>query len=58
MSVHTYGWTEFEIAPSTQVLTVTTYGIDWYSETDLAADPAGIAGRTPAVVSQFTVTPK
>lgn len=39
-------------------LTITTYGIPWYSEADLAADPAGVTARTPAVVSRFRVSPK
>ena len=55
VSVHTYGWTEFEIDPSTMALTVTTYGIDWYSEADLAANPGGVLSRTPQIVSQFVV---
>ncbi len=55
---HTYGWSEFEIAAATQMLTVTTYGIDWYSKADLASDPGGVIARTPTVVSRFTVLPK
>lgn len=58
VSVHAYGWTEFEIGQSSQVLTVTTYGIDIYSENDLANNPGDIITRTPAIVSQFSVTPK
>jgi hypothetical protein len=58
VAVHTYGWTEFEIGRVTQALTVTTYGVDYYSEQDLIADPGDIITRTPAVVSQFVVTPK
>ncbi|MDX2197585.1 MAG: alkaline phosphatase D family protein [Phycisphaerae bacterium] len=54
---HTYGWTEFEIEPETQLLTVTTYGIDWYSATELLANPAAILARTPSVVSRFSVSP-
>jgi alkaline phosphatase D len=57
-SVHTYGWTEFEITPGNKVLTVTTYGIDPYTEAELAANPHEIITRTPTVVSQFTVNPK
>jgi alkaline phosphatase D len=58
VAAHTYGWTEFEIGPSTQTLTVTTYGIDPYTEAELIADPGEIIARTPAIVSQFIVTPK
>lgn len=57
-AAHTYGWTQFDIDQDTQVLTVTTYGIDPYTETDLAADPEAIATRAPTVVSQFTVAPQ
>lgn len=58
VDVHTYGWTEFEIAQSTQVLTVTNYGIDFYTEAELIANPSDIITRTPTIVSQFIVTPK
>jgi len=57
LAAHTYGWTEFEVSPATQVLTVTTYGIDYYTETLLLDDPAAVISRTPAIVSQFVVTP-
>lgn len=54
-SLHTYGWTLFEIDADTQALTVTTYGIDWYDESELAQAPQEIANRKPAVVSRFRV---
>lgn len=57
VAVHTYGWTEFEIDQGTQILTVTTYGIDPYSEAELAATPGDVITRTPTVVSQFVVPP-
>lgn len=57
MAVHTFGWTEFEIAKDTQALTVTTYGIDAYSTAQLLANPIAVSGRTPKIVSQFRVTP-
>lgn len=57
VATHVYGWTEFDINAATQDLTVTTYGIDWYSEADLAADPDGIAALSPSVVDRFTVAP-
>ncbi|MEB3359018.1 MAG: alkaline phosphatase D family protein [Synechococcales bacterium] len=56
IAAHNYGWTEFDIDPLTQELTVTTYGVEPYTEADLLADPA-IASRTPVIVSQFTVRP-
>lgn len=58
MAVHTFGWTEFEIAANTQVLTVTTYGITPYTEEDLLLIPTDILTRTPTIVSQFRVLPK
>ncbi len=58
VDAHTYGWTEFEIGQGTQVLTVTNYGIDLYTEAELTANPNDIITRTPTVVSQFVVTPK
>lgn len=57
VAAHTYGWTEFNIDEQTQKLTVTTYGIDNYSEADLLANPAEITGLTPRIVSKFEVTP-
>jgi phosphodiesterase/alkaline phosphatase D-like protein len=54
----TYGWTAFDIDPSTQKLTVTTYGIAPYTEAELKANPAEIAARQPQIVSQFAVNPK
>jgi hypothetical protein len=58
MSAHTFGWTEFEIDPATQYLTVRTYGIEPYTAAQLAANPAGVVGRTPSVVSEFVVAPQ
>jgi len=57
VTVHTYGWSEFEVDRATQILTVTTYGIDPYNEAELATNPNDIITRTPAVVSRFVVTP-
>lgn len=55
--VNTYGWTEFDIDADTQQLTVTTYGITWYSPEDMASYPEDIIQRTPQVVSSFRVDP-
>ena len=57
MAAHIFGWTQFDIDPDTQVLTVTTYGIEAYTEAELLADPAAILGRVPGIVSQFEVMP-
>ncbi len=53
IAVHTFGWTEFEIAQESQVLTVTTYGVPAYTAQDIST----AIGRKPMVVSQFTVQP-
>jgi phosphodiesterase/alkaline phosphatase D-like protein len=57
VATHSYGWTEFDINKDTQKLTVTTYGIPSYTEKELIANPSDITSRTPAIVSQFEVTP-
>ncbi len=56
-AVHTFGWTEFVINPQTQDLTVTTYGIRPYTQTEVTATPGFVVNRLPEVVSQFVVTP-
>jgi phosphodiesterase/alkaline phosphatase D-like protein len=55
---HTYGWTQFEIDAATQQLTVTTYGIEAYTEEELLANPEDITNREPEIVSQFVVNPQ
>jgi 3-phytase/alkaline phosphatase D len=57
VALHTYGWTEFEVEASTQKLTVTTYGIDAYSESRLLEQTELILRRRPRVVSRFSVQP-
>ncbi|MGP1374982.1 MAG: phytase [Almyronema sp.] len=57
VSAHTYGWTQFDIDPTSQKLLVTTWGIDGYTEAELLNNPDAILGRTPRIVSQFEVTP-
>ena len=57
VSTHTYGWTQFDIDAETQALTVTTWGIDYYTEEQLLADPSSIVGLEPRIVSQFVVDP-
>ncbi len=57
-AVHYYGWTEFEIDKDSQELTVTTYGIDPYTEADILGDPDAVLARAPTVVSKFVVAPK
>ncbi len=60
-ATNTYGWTEFEISPTSQKLLVTTYGIPPYTEADLD-DPQTrskvLSSQPPiSIVSQFTVKP-
>lgn len=55
VAVHSYGWTEFDVDAETQRLTVTTYGVEWYDEAELLADPQGVIARRPQVVSRFQV---
>src|SRR5262245_2969575 len=57
VAAHTFGWTQFDIDPQTHALRVTTYGVPSYTEAEAAADPEGIAARTPVIVSQFEVAP-
>ncbi|MCY2963858.1 MAG: alkaline phosphatase D family protein, partial [Planctomycetota bacterium] len=57
MATAVYGWTEFGVDPDTQKLTVTTWGIDPYSQAQLEANPGAITGRTPRIVGQFVTTP-
>jgi phosphodiesterase/alkaline phosphatase D-like protein len=54
---HDFGWTDFNIGTDGKLL-VTTWGSPAYTDVELAADPTGIIGRDPAVVSQFEVTPR
>jgi hypothetical protein len=58
ISLHSYGWTEFEIDAVTQRLTVTTYGVAPYTERDLVSAPADVLARQPQVVSRFEVMPQ
>jgi phosphodiesterase/alkaline phosphatase D-like protein len=58
IAVHAFGWTQFQIDAQTQRLTVTTWGIPWYTAAQMAADPDGIIGRTPTVISRFHVDPQ
>jgi 3-phytase/alkaline phosphatase D len=58
VATHSYGWTEFDIDPVTQKLTVTTYGIDAYTRAQLEANPEAITSRQPRIVSQFEVLPQ
>ena len=56
---HTYGWTQFEIDSSTQLLTVTTYGMDAYTVDEIMTESSRseVLSRPLNIVSKFTVEP-
>jgi len=59
---HSYSWTEFNIDPLTQNLTVTTYGIDGYTEEDVDPNSPNnkldqVLASQPTILSQFQVNP-
>lgn len=54
---HDFGWTDFNIDPLTHQLMVTTWGVPFYTPTDLEINPAAVLTLNPAIVSQFAVTP-
>ena len=58
VSTHQYTWNEYEIDATTQELTVTTWGVDAYSEDQQVADPDAALDQTPEVVTRFTVRPR
>jgi alkaline phosphatase D len=54
---HSYSWTEFDIDPEIQKLTITTWGIDGYTEAELLENPDAIVNQVPEILSQFEVLP-
>ncbi|MFO0856282.1 MAG: alkaline phosphatase D family protein [Phycisphaerales bacterium] len=56
-ATNSYGWTQFDIDPITQQLRVTTYGIPYYNEAALLANPTLIANLQPQIVQEFVVNP-
>ncbi|WP_017659531.1 alkaline phosphatase D family protein [Baaleninema simplex] len=55
---HVFTWTEFDIDPATQALTVTSYGVEPYSQADIEANPEAILALQPDVTMQFVVGAK
>ncbi len=55
---HTYGWSEFEVSPDTETLTITTYGVPAYSPEQARDDSETILAMTPQVMSQLIITPQ
>ena len=58
VAAHHYGWTEFDIDPQSKGLTLTTYGVDWYTPQEAAANPQAIIARPITVRQQIVVTPR
>lgn len=56
-ATNSFGWTDFHVDPVTKWLTVTTWGIPWYDEATLLANPNLITGMQPTILSQFVVQP-
>ncbi|MFZ4572765.1 MAG: alkaline phosphatase D family protein [Phycisphaerales bacterium] len=54
-ATNTFGWTEFDVNPLTQQLRVTTWGVPWYDEAFLLANPQIVASLQPQIMQQFTV---
>ncbi len=52
VATFTYGWTEFDIAPGGGRLTVSTFGIPAYSQSEIGLP---LLLRQPALVQRFTV---
>jgi phosphodiesterase/alkaline phosphatase D-like protein len=55
---HTYGWSEFEVAPDTERLTITTWGVPSYSAAQALNDPEAVLSLTPQIMSQLIITPQ
>ena len=58
VAAHYYGWTEFEVDPASKALTLTTWGVDWYTPEESALDPQAIIARPLTVRQRFTVQPQ
>ena len=58
IAAHHYGWSEFDIDAQSKALTITTYGVDWYTPAEAAADPAAIIARPITVRQQMVLTPR
>jgi hypothetical protein len=58
VAAHHYGWSEFDIDAQSKALTITTYGVDWYTPAEAAADPAAIIARPITVRQQIVLSPR
>ena len=55
---HTFGWTEFEIAPETGKLTITTWGVPAYTPLEAKIHSETILSYVAEVYSQLIITPQ
>ena len=58
VSGHSFGWTEFEIAPDSEKLTITTYGVPAYNPIEARLKSEQILTYEPAIMSQLIITPQ
>ena len=58
VAAHHYGWSEFDVDAGSKALTITTYGVDWYTPAEAAADPAAIIARPITVRQKLVLTPR
>jgi 3-phytase len=58
VAAHQFAWTEFNIDPDTQVLTVTIWATDAHSEAEFLADSDAVTALQPEIVTEFEVTPQ
>lgn len=57
VAVHHYGWTEFDVDPATKRLTVTTYGVDWYTPQDVVLNTSAVLARPVTIRQKLVVNP-
>ena len=55
---HSFGWTEFEIVPETEKLTITTWGVPAYTPEQAANESEKILAYAPEIMSQLIITPQ
>ncbi|HYN77085.1 MAG TPA: hypothetical protein VES73_04745, partial [Lamprocystis sp. (in: g-proteobacteria)] len=58
LATHAFGWTQFEIDPTSQMLTVTTYGIDATPRTNSSPAPPPSPPVSPASLAASRSSPK
>jgi len=58
VAAHHYGWTEFDVHHQSKALTITTFGVDWYTPQEASANPQAIIARPITVRQQLVLTPR